>query len=116
MVNGAALADFNGRLADASARRTAHIGTAQAQMHKVTGHLLAGFADILSELDQPVIPPAHHGTAVSGVNIDARATAQDETRCVDLGMPKKAIARGAVHDVMSIGQIDRPNGPGDPGV
>ena len=86
VVNGAVLADFNERLADASRLWTAHMGTAQAQMHEATGHLLAGFAAILAELDQLVIPPEHHGPSVSAVNIDARAEmlASCETRLLGL--------------------------------
>ena len=76
------LADFNVCLADASRLWTAHMGSAQAQMHEATGHLLAGFAAILAELDQRVIPPEPQGSTVSSANIDARAAmlASCETR------------------------------------
>ena len=88
-VNSAVLADFNARLADASRLWTAHMGTAQAQMHEATGHLLAGFAAILAELDQLVIAPdphGSHGLHASPANIDARAAmlASCETRLLGL--------------------------------
>jgi two-component system chemotaxis response regulator CheB len=37
----------------------------------------------------------------------ARAIAQDEASCVVFGMPKEAIAIGAVDEVMPIGQVAR---------
>ena len=85
-VNSAVLTDFNARLDDASRLWTAHMGTAQAQMHEATGHLLDGFAAILAELDQLVIPQQQHGAAVSPDNIDARAAmlASCETRLLGL--------------------------------
>ena len=85
-VNSAVLADFNARLADASRLWTAHMGTAQAQMHEATGHLLAGFAAILVELDQLVIAPEPQGSHASSANIDARAAmlASCETRLLGL--------------------------------
>jgi two-component system chemotaxis response regulator CheB len=37
----------------------------------------------------------------------ARAIAQDESSCVVFGMPKEAIAIGAVDEVMPISQVAR---------
>ena len=40
-------------------------------------------------------------------DLGARTIAQDEASCVVFGMPKEAIALGAVDEVMSIGQVAR---------
>jgi two-component system chemotaxis response regulator CheB len=40
-------------------------------------------------------------------DLGARTIAQDEATCVVFGMPKEAIALGAVDEVMPIGQVAR---------
>ena len=40
-------------------------------------------------------------------DLGARTIAQDEASCVVFGMPKEAIALGAVDEVMPIGQVAR---------
>ena len=84
-IDGAVLADFHARIADASRLWTAHVGTAQSQMRDAIDQLLGGFNDILSELDHIVdLPRGDRGD--EGDNIDQRAAvlAQCEARLLGL--------------------------------
>lgn len=60
------------RLDEASRMWTTHLGTAQAQMHEATDQLLAGFTQILEQLDA-IIDPSHAGDEPSSAGLDQRA-------------------------------------------
>ena len=51
-IDGAALAEFHSRIADASRLWTAHVGTAQSQMGAAIDQLLGGFNQILAGFAQ----------------------------------------------------------------
>ena len=84
-IDGAQLADFHARIADASRIWTAHVGTAQSQMGVAIDQLLGGFNQILSELDHIVDLPSE-GPGADGGSIDERAAvlAQCEARLLGL--------------------------------
>ncbi len=85
-VDSQLLSDFKQRLAYASRLWTAHIGTAQAQLHEATSQLLAGFSAILAELDQIIIAPGQASSGADRDNVDARTAmlAQCETQLLGL--------------------------------
>lgn len=76
------------RLDEASRMWTTHLGTAQSQMHEATEQLLAGFTQILEELDA-IIDPSCGGNAASSEGLDQRA--QMLTAC-------ESRLRGLIHN------------------
>jgi len=66
-------AQFQARLAEAAQLWTAHLGTAQQQMQDATVTLLAGFREILDELDRIILPAHVSGAQTSAADVDRRA-------------------------------------------
>jgi methyl-accepting chemotaxis protein len=83
------LTDLQQRLGEAAGTWTAHLGTAQAQMHEATEQLLQGFAQILEQLDAITATDTASatttrpgGSVADSQGLDRRATvlAQCETQ------------------------------------
>jgi len=83
-IDAQALREFNARLDDASRLWTAHVGTAQTQMHEAIEHLLGGFSDILGELDHIILRTDDGGAPTHSVDERAAMLAQCETRLLGL--------------------------------
>lgn len=64
---------LSARLQEASRTWTTHLGTAQAQMREATEQLLAGFAQILEQLDAIIDPNRSAGRPISASGLDQRA-------------------------------------------
>ncbi|MBX9715811.1 MAG: hypothetical protein K2X42_04375 [Burkholderiaceae bacterium] len=65
---------LSARLEEASRTWTTHLGTAQVQMREATGQLLAGFTQILEQLDAIIDPSrSETGSSVSAGGLDQRA-------------------------------------------
>jgi len=65
-------AQLQARLAEAAELWSAHLGTAQQQMQEATATLLAGFREILAELDRIILPAQGAGAQASAADVDRR--------------------------------------------
>jgi len=83
-IDAQALREFQRRLDDASRLWTAHVGTAQSQMHEAITHLLGGFSDILGELDHIILRTDDAESSAQSVDERAAMLAQCETRLLGL--------------------------------
>jgi len=83
-MNAQTLAAVNQRLGVAAHRWTAHVGMAQAQMNDAIGQLLAGFNQILSELDALILTRSHDGGDDDAMVERANMLAACETRLLGL--------------------------------